>query len=145
MTRAFFSLIVRAHMTCPVNESGSQRALRVLVVEDNDVVRNVLVAWIKKEGMNVKSAVNGREALQMWGDALIAFDVLITDHAMPLMNGLELVRQIRESGIPAAELKVIVYSGGLTLQDIASYRALRTAELFEKPCLPQRLISAIIA
>lgn len=146
MPSANIPFIVLRTMASAPTENAAPRIWRVMVAEDNDAVRNVLVAWIKKEGMHVDEASNGIEAFALWKDAVIAFNVLITDHAMPLMNGLELVRRIRDSHIPAAEhLRVIVYSGCLDEKEAAAYRALRATSLIEKPTLPHHLIAAIRA
>jgi CheY-like chemotaxis protein len=118
--------------------------LRLLVAEDNDIVRRVFVTWARREQVAVDEARNGAEALQAWNDALLAFDILITDHAMPGMNGVELVRRIREHGTQAArQLRVIVFSGYLTDEETNAYRALGVSRFLQKPCLPQRLIAAI--
>ena len=58
-------------------------------------MRNIIVTTVEKAGYtNVKSAENGRDALAelMVGD----FDFLLTDWIMPVMNGLELIKAIRE-------------------------------------------------
>ena len=144
MARTPGSATIGGTMSSPPPKCVSPQTLRVLIAEDNDIVRNVLVAWIKREQITVSAALNGVEALQVWNDALIAFDILITDHAMPRMNGVELVRRIRERGTPASrQLRVMVFSGALTDEDSAAYRSLGVSHFFQKPCLPQRLIEAI--
>jgi signal transduction histidine kinase len=69
------------------------RPLRVLVVDDEDVPREVAVELLRGDGHTVEGAVNGRDALQKF--QLGWFDVILTDWAMPEMNGLELAYNIK--------------------------------------------------
>lgn len=69
------------------------RPLRVLVVDDEEVPREVAVELLRGDGHAVESAVNGRDALQKF--QLGWFDVILTDWAMPEMNGLELAYNIK--------------------------------------------------
>ena len=76
-------------------EKGEIKAdLKILVVSDSRIIRNILINSVKKAGcFNVKEAENGRDALAllMMGN----FNFLITDRDMPLMNGIELTKEIR--------------------------------------------------
>ena len=68
--------------------------LKILVVSDSQIMRNILINSVKKAGYsNVKEAKNGKDALSrlMMG----YFNFLITDWDMPLMDGIELTKAIR--------------------------------------------------
>ena len=67
--------------------------LHLLVVEDNPVNRLVLSRILEKENHTVKTAANGREALDMI--AAERFDCVLMDVQMPVLNGFETVREIR--------------------------------------------------
>jgi len=68
------------------------RGLRVLVVEDEPMVRMGVVAQLGSEGHVVDSAANGREALDKFMSG--RFDLIVTDRAMPEMGGDELAAAI---------------------------------------------------
>jgi CheY-like chemotaxis protein len=72
------------------------RALRVLVVEDEDVSREVAVRILNRRGHLVTAAARGRQAWAIWESDPDGFDVLVTDISMPEMGGLELTRAIRQ-------------------------------------------------
>ena len=72
------------------------RALSVLVVEDHPVNRMILEAWLGSAGHTTASAENGRIAVDI--AATQAFDMIIMDVNMPVMDGLNATRLIRESG-----------------------------------------------
>ena len=67
---------------------------KILIVDDELNMRLVLSAMLKKEGFEVSSAANGREALQILQSTKIA--VVITDLKMPDMDGMELLTRISE-------------------------------------------------
>lgn len=70
--------------------------LRVLVAEDNPINQVLLKEQLEELGCQVTLASNGREALARWQPD--AFDVLLSDINMPVINGYELVRALREQG-----------------------------------------------
>ena len=70
------------------------RPLRVLVVDDEQVSRHILEQFLIADGHSVVTAVSGAEASAI-GHAE-RFDLMITDHGMPDMNGVQLAAAIRE-------------------------------------------------
>jgi two-component system sensor histidine kinase EvgS len=68
-------------------------ALRVLVVDDHPINRMMLVQQLEMLGQSAQQAENGEEALRLWMAS--AFDLLITDCNMPVMDGYTLARRIR--------------------------------------------------
>ncbi|HEX6292649.1 MAG TPA: HD domain-containing phosphohydrolase [Herpetosiphonaceae bacterium] len=67
---------------------------RLLVVEDDPLVRTVCVRLLKMRQYEVDQVDNGLRALERLGEA--AYDIVLTDLSMPLLNGLGLLRQVRE-------------------------------------------------
>ena len=79
------------------NETPEQLDCTVLVVEDNDVNRKILVTMLKKAGCHVIQAVNGVEAVER--SQTDTFDIVLMDVQMPLMDGIAATRLIREQEI----------------------------------------------
>jgi len=74
--------------------SGKAKAGRILVVEDNKAIRN-LVSWILDfMGFEVALAGNGVEALSLFLES--TFDLVLTDLEMPIMDGWSLTHRIKE-------------------------------------------------
>lgn len=90
----------------PVTAAPSRVIKKVLLVDDEALLRKVLVMQLKGFGYEVGSAANGREALQQLQTG--NFDLVITDVTMPLMGGIELAENMRTGGI---NLPVIFMSG----------------------------------
>ena len=78
----------------------------------------------------VVTARNGWEALIKIGATVKPFDVVITDHRMPHMTGLELVRQLRAKDFLG---KILVLSAYLSDEDIQAYENLRVDMMMSKP------------
>ena len=118
-----------------VGESNNGDAtVSILVVDDDDEVREMLAETLEDFGYAVTQAASGEEALPLLTrDSRI--DMLITDIRMPGMSGLELAEAVTRQ---RATLKVIVTSGYYQPQPIAQ-RFLR------KPFRIQELASAVKA
>ncbi|HJQ31845.1 MAG TPA: ATP-binding protein [Pyrinomonadaceae bacterium] len=78
-------------------------ATRVLVVDDEENVRQLLSDVLESEGYQVTLATGGREALELFGEGG-SFDAVFTDIGMPGMSGWELAHAVREldEGVPVA-------------------------------------------
>jgi response regulator RpfG family c-di-GMP phosphodiesterase len=73
---------------------GTGRPARVLVVDDEHVIREILSDFLVMEGYQVLTAGNGREALEVLGRERC--DLIISDLKMPEMGGLELLEAVRD-------------------------------------------------
>lgn len=73
--------------------------LRVLVIEDEPIVRNMIEYALKVLGIkNISLAANGEQGLEQLGIAPKGFDLIICDWMMPSMDGLEFLNHIRSRG-----------------------------------------------
>ncbi len=70
---------------------------KILVVEDNQDLNNLVTIYLKGNDYEVVSCANGKEALDAFHQE--PFDMVITDIMMPLINGFELAQQIRKSNL----------------------------------------------
>jgi CheY-like chemotaxis protein len=69
---------------------------RVLLVDDDDAIRNVISKMLTILGCFVETAHNGLEAVERFRDHPERIDLVVTDLQMPVLNGHEAVRQIRQ-------------------------------------------------
>ena len=76
--------------------AANAEAPRVLVADDEDEIRSMLVMFLKAEGWLVAEAVSGDEALERCRHE--SFDVAVLDYMMPGMNGLQVARSLRFEG-----------------------------------------------
>lgn len=74
---------------------AKRRRLRILVAEDNDTNQKLAIAVLEKMGHQVWAVFNGKEALKVLKEE--KFDVVLMDVQMPVMDGFEATRMIREN------------------------------------------------
>jgi len=116
-----------------------KRAWRVLIVDDDAAMRQFLEFVVRGAGYVTSSASNGVEAFTMF-ETGEPFDVLLTDLAMPQMNGDELARRIRYKHPAVKVLYVTGYSDRL----FRDKPMLWNDEAFlEKPCTPTGLLEGL--
>ena len=77
----------------PAGATGTSRR-RVLVVDDDPLVREVISAYLSEDGYTVTLAVNGRDGLEKF--AAGEFDIVLTDRSMPEMEGDEFAREVKK-------------------------------------------------
>ncbi len=104
--------------------------LRILVVEDDKAVARVIALMLGGPAAKIAMAANGWEALIKIGATARPFDVVITDHRMPRMNGLQLVERLRTKKFGG---KILVLSAHLTEEDIRAYEELNVDMMMTKP------------
>ena len=104
--------------------------LRILTVEDEPAVTQLLALILGGPAAKVTNASDGWMALMKIGAAAEPFDVIITDHRMRRLNGLELVRRLRVREFAG---KIIVLSAYLTEENIRAYEELKVDMMLSKP------------
>jgi two-component system response regulator PilR (NtrC family) len=82
----------------------------VLVVEDNDLERQITAETLREEGFAVEEAANGRRAMELL--QLSRFDVVLSDLMMPGMTGEELLIKVKER-YPAAQVVILTAHGSI--------------------------------
>jgi DNA-binding NtrC family response regulator len=74
--------------------SHKKKTNRILIVDDEENIRQILTEYLKDFGYEVTCAVNGEEALQTYRKGY--FDIILSDLVMRPMDGLELLREIKK-------------------------------------------------
>ena len=113
-------------------------ARKILVVEDHEKMREVLVRLIRCEGYEVTEAVDGRDGLEKADETRP--DLILADQYMPRLDGLEMIRQLRQ--VPAfASTPIILLSTDPDLGDCAT--AAGANHFMSKPMEIGRLLEII--
>ncbi|OPZ61099.1 MAG: Sporulation initiation phosphotransferase F [Deltaproteobacteria bacterium ADurb.Bin510] len=114
---------------------------RILVVDDDCLIQELLRRTLEDQGHEVALASNGCEAMVIYEDSQV--DLVITDMVMPKKNGIELIRDLTDRD-PA--VKIFAMSGG---GHLSSNDYLRIAEImgvkrtFAKPIEIRPLLNAV--
>ena len=95
----------------PAESPSSSEALRILIAEDHPVNRQVIHLMLEPFGFDLTFAGDGREALEVLDNrGLGAFDVVLMDMQMPVMDGLTAIRRIRTYEQGASRLPIAMLS-----------------------------------
>jgi CheY-like chemotaxis protein len=123
-------------------ERGTGSLRRLLVVDDNEDMRQTMKRLLERLGYEVEIASNGARALEM--QRRVAADVLITDIFMPDTDGLETINQFR-ANFP--HVRIIAMSGGGASIREADYLSTATVAgadaVLRKPFSKESLIEAL--
>jgi CheY-like chemotaxis protein len=127
------------------NEPGQpygsdKRSLRILCVEDDPMMGRILVRLLREAGHLVELAPDGQAAWEKLLGNFGTIDLLITDHDMPELTGLELVQQLRGAGFPG---RIIVHANALSDATLADYGELAVDRLVPKASGKDELLHAI--
>ncbi len=124
----------------PVGYVGPERAprMRVLCVDDNQACLRLVAEVLRRGGCEVECAANGQEAAAL--ATAQQFDAVVTDHDMPVMNGVALVEHLRRAAFAG---RIVVISAGVGAAEQNAYRAHGIAEILLKPVEGPRLVSAV--
>jgi DNA-binding NtrC family response regulator len=112
--------------------------IRVLLIDDETVFVDNLAGILTRRGMQVQSVNDGLKALDLLTNEL--YDVLVLDLRMPGMDGVELLKAIRERDI---HTPVIVLTGNMNIKQLTEALKEGVAEVVLKPCRIDTLISCI--
>jgi CheY-like chemotaxis protein/anti-sigma regulatory factor (Ser/Thr protein kinase) len=111
------------------------RSLRVLVVDDEPNVREVVSGYLRGDGHRVTTAVNGGEAMQrIMSDDI---DLVITDYGMPGMDGIELAGAVRR--VDAGTSVILLTGFGLEPEQ----QPASIDFVLQKPLVPEELRTAL--
>src|SRR5579884_2962578 len=117
-----------------------KRSLRVLYADDMQELRDMVQITLSRAGYAVECAADGLLAWKRIIEDPHAFDLVITDHQMPNMNGLELVSRLRS--LPFLG-KILVFSSGLSEEVSEAYQNLKIDHILRKPIFPYELRQAL--
>jgi CheY-like chemotaxis protein len=112
--------------------------LRILCADDNVLLGDVMLCLFRRAGHTAEHVANGQEAWERLCEG--HYDVLVTDHHMPGLNGLELVELARQGSFAG---RIVVHTSSLTPDQVERYRGLGVAAIVIKSSSAEELIRAV--
>jgi len=117
--------------------------MRVLVVEDSELIRKVTRLAFPSTQYELQEAENGLKALALLASAAQPFDAIVLDLRMPDMNGVEFLRAIHQRPLHRETPVVIATSEEDTSDLLVEARRLGVAAVLKKPWKPLELAGAV--
>ncbi|WP_146346859.1 hybrid sensor histidine kinase/response regulator [Phaeobacter marinintestinus] len=124
-----------------INTGSGPKALNVLIVEDNEINRQVAQNMLERDGHQVTCTMDGKSGVQ--AAARSHFDLILMDISMPVMDGLEATRQIRRGDGPSSKSPIIALSANVLPQDQARYSEAGMDAFLSKPLTLKGLRSTL--
>ena len=125
----------------PAKSSSSAKSAQILLVEDQEPIREFTRALLAKAGYEVAVAANGAEAVAAVRDA--DFALVLMDVHMPVMNGLTATQKIRKLTGPRSKVPIIAISGNVPLQHVQSLMAAGMNDHIAKPFKKSALLHKV--
>jgi len=122
-------------------EPGPAWDAYVLLAEDNDINALLATEILREIGVGAVRVTNGEEAVE--ATAQQAFDAILMDMHMPVMDGLEATRRIRALPGPAGQTPIVALTANAMKEDAAACRAAGMDAFVSKPFRPGELIEAL--
>ena len=109
----------------------------ILVVDDAQINLKVVAVLLKPFGVNVELVNNGKDALEMMKQK--KYDLILLDHMMPGMNGVETLKQAREISDYYKNAAIIALTGNASVTARDEYLCMGFTDYLEKPILPDKM------
>lgn len=113
---------------------------RIVVAEDEDDIRRLILFTLRRRGYTVLEAANGEEALEVIRRE--SPDLVVLDVVMPVLSGLEVMRQLAEAP-ESAHVPILLLSGRGQAHDIQTGFESGAVKYIVKPFSPQYLADAV--
>jgi signal transduction histidine kinase/ActR/RegA family two-component response regulator len=124
-----------------VAELGPERRLKVLVVDDSEINREVAAAFLRKAGHSVTEAHDGFEAVRLAAEQ--DFDVVLMDMRMAGLDGLEATRRIRALDGPRATVPIVAVTANALDQHAEECRRAGMSAHLAKPFTQAELLTVV--
>lgn len=132
---------IRKQTESPVSSvagSSLSPSLRVLCVDDEPMVREVIASYLTQDGHIVEEATDGAEGLEKFQAG--RFDLVVTDRAMPGMNGVQLGLAVKQK---APDTPVILLTGFGSLMEVTGEKPVGVDYVVSKPVTMEQLRKAV--
>lgn len=118
-------------------QDNSSNLQTILIVDDEEILRDLLRDSLETMSPNLLTATNGKEALRLFEQQQDKIDLVVMDILMPEMNGVDAYKKMAEIN---PSLKVLFVSGYSENQEIEDLKKSEHVDFLQKPFMPQDLL-----
>ena len=121
------------------------RGRRVLLTEDVEINREIVVGLLEVSGLEIECAVNGLEAVNMFGASPERYDLILMDVQMPEMDGYKAARKIREMDTPKArDIPIVALTANVFKDNVSQCIEAGMNDHIGKPINYERLVEKLL-
>jgi two-component system sensor histidine kinase/response regulator len=118
----------------PVVENYNWRGKSILLVEDNELNREIVEHMFWDSGVKLTAAENGQVALDLYREDPARFDLILMDVQLPVMDGISATKQIRSSGLAnCTQIPIIACTAHVFQEELAECMACGMNDYIVKP------------
>ena len=135
--------IARPHPTQDTDDARGTRKPRVLIAEDHDINQVLITAMAEAAGFDPTIAADGAQAVSMVQAAASAgapFELVLMDMQMPIVDGLEATRQLRNLGFTPAMLPIVALTANAYAEDVQACKTAGMQDHLAKPIRQRDLV-----
>jgi signal transduction histidine kinase len=142
-----FAFTVKNQLKAPETNTDTLASLEgktVLLAEDVEINREIVIAMLDGTGLIMECAENGQEALGLYTAAPDKYDCILMDINMPVMDGLEATRRVRALGTPeSARIPIIAMTANVLMNEVEAYLVAGMTDHIGKPVDFDKLLSKL--
>lgn len=112
----------------------------ILLIDDDQMVRDVVVATLESQGYSVLCAASADEGWDLYRQNTARIDLVLNDLNMPKQNGLEFAKELRSE---QCDLPVMLMTGNLISSHLAEIEPALAIHMLQKPFLPSELLGKV--
>jgi CheY-like chemotaxis protein len=112
------------------NLIGDKENLKICLIEDDDSLRFTIKEILEKQGVKIIEAENGKLGMKVLEKEEIKPDLILLDLMMPVMNGFEFLKKIRETELNS--IPILVLTGAELSEDEKTFLSGETHRILEK-------------
>jgi signal transduction histidine kinase/CheY-like chemotaxis protein len=140
-----FTILLPRTLEAPLNEKPKVPPARrgysnVLIAEDEEDLRLLYTEHLESSGYTVTACENGNEALKLFKAAPKSYDLILTDHSMPLMTGIELIKAVLKIN---ANIPIILATGYADNESIDKLVSKNSYKCLVKPIKRNTLLETV--
>lgn len=116
--------------------------MNILVIEDSNLERELILRLLKQENLNVLSAANGKKGIELAEEVDANFDVILLDIIMPGIDGYETCRLLKSS-LKTENIPVIFITGNTDIESLKKSFEVGGADFISKPVNKYNLLARV--
>lgn len=118
-----------------------QSVKRILIAEDEEVLRMLIVDSLEDEGYIIDEASDGIEALELFEEN--TYDLLLVDYMMPRLTGIEVIKKVRSYIDSKQTVKILMLTAKSQEKDIEEAKVAGADYFLAKPFSPMKLVELV--